>query len=70
MEEYVEKVRDIAKLTSKNESSMLSDIKRGSQTEVDFINGFIITVNFFFCIIFYSIFTIFAFGCVNISGKE
>jgi 2-dehydropantoate 2-reductase len=38
----VQKVKNIAILTGENTSSMLSDIKRGLPTEIDFINGFIV----------------------------
>lgn len=33
---------EVAKITSTNRSSMLQDIERGRQTEVAFINGFLV----------------------------
>lgn len=41
IDELVEKVRQVALSTSGNSSSMLSDLKRGANTEIDSINGFL-----------------------------
>jgi len=43
--ELVRKVRQVATKTSQNRSSMLSDITRGPNTEIDSINGFLIKEN-------------------------
>ena len=45
IQELVQKVRQVAMNTANNNSSMLSDLKRGPNTEIDSINGFLAEEN-------------------------